>query len=60
MKALKTTIKTVKSEIHEIKWLKSKDVLHQTLFTFGIVTAAAAIFMIYETGIQMLLSLVIK
>ena len=52
--------KTIRKEIHEIKWLKSKDVLHQTLFVFGIVTASAITFMVFETGIQMLLGLVIK
>lgn len=53
-------LKTLKKEIHEIKWLDKKDVLHQTLFVFGVVVASASIFMVFETGVQMLLGLVIK
>lgn len=52
-------LKTWRSEIKEIKWLKTKDVVKQTLFSFGVITIAMAIFMAFDTGVQMLISLIV-
>lgn len=53
-------IKTLRKEIKEIKWLSSKDVRRQAIFTTCVVIISGITFMLFETGIQMLISLLIK
>lgn len=60
MNKIKTMVKILKAEIKEIKWVPSKDISRQTFFSFGAITISMAIFMAFDTGIQMLLSLIIK
>lgn len=60
MKNIKNLFKIIKSECKEIKWTKPKDVARQTFYSFGIITIAMAIYMTFDTGVQMILSYIIK
>lgn len=57
---IKSSFKSIKNEFKEIKWLAAKDIVKQTLFSFGVIAVAMAIYMSIDTGIQIGLSYLIK
>ncbi len=52
--------KVLKNEFKEIKWPVAKDVVKQSLFSIGVIIITASTFLVYETGIQKLISLIIS
>lgn len=52
--------KIIRNEFKEIKWLKTKDILRQTVFSFIVIISATIICMAFETSVQMLISMLIK
>lgn len=57
---IKSGFKSIKNEFKEIKWLATKDIVKQTLFSFGVIAVTMAIYMSIDTGIQIGLSYLIK
>lgn len=56
----KNIFKIIKGEFNDIKWVSTKNILKQTLFAFIIIVALMVVYSVYDTCIQMLLSLIIK